>query len=70
MVAFYGVLQIIVTDGGKQPLMRPGYHYRGNIKFKQHMVYQKGDKKGMAKGLRTVIAERYGDEAVKGNMVL
>ena len=40
MVAFYGVLQIIVTDGGKQPLMRPGYHYRGNFKFKQHMVYQ------------------------------
>ena len=40
MVAFYGVLQIIVTDGGKQPLMRPGYYYRANLKFKQHMVYQ------------------------------
>ena len=31
---------------------------------------QDGEKKGMAKGLRTVVGERFGDEAVKGEYIL
>ena len=30
---------------------------------------QDGEKKGMAKGLRTVVGERFGDEAVKGEHI-
>ena len=31
---------------------------------------QDGEKKGMAKGLRTVVGERFGEEAVKGDYIL
>ena len=51
-----------VGSGGKQPLQRA----EGEI-VKQSMVFEDGDKKGMAKGLRIVAQERFGTEAVKGN---
>ena len=31
---------------------------------------QDGEKKGIAKGLRTVVGERFGEEAVKGDYIL
>ena len=57
-----------VGSGGKQPLQRPGYctNTEGNI-VRQAMVFEEGEKKGMAKGLRIVAEERFGKEAVKGN---
>ena len=57
-----------VGSGGKQPLQRAGYYKNaeGDI-VKQSMVFEDGDKKEMAKGLRIVAKERFGTEAVKGN---
>ena len=56
-----------VSDGGKQPHMRDGY-YRGEegTFISQSMQYKQGPKKGLQKGLKTVLAERYGDDFVKG----
>ena len=51
-----------VNPGGKQPIMRPGWYRRGNLKFKQHMVFEDG----RAKGLRAVCLERFGEAAVQG----
>ena len=31
---------VMVTDGGKQPLQRPGYYTRHGVRIKQHMVNQ------------------------------
>ena len=33
----------------------------------EQKLLQDGEKKGVAKGLRTVVGERFGDEAVKGD---
>ena len=54
--------------GGKQPLMRPGWYRRGCLKIKQHMVFQDGPHMGKAKGLKFVCMERFGQEAVQGNI--
>ena len=55
-----------VYPGGKQPLMRPGWYHRGPFKIKHHMVFQDGPNVGLAKGLRVVCQERFGEEKVKG----
>ena len=55
-----------VNSGGKQPLMRPGYYLKDNIRFKQHMVFTGGPKAGQAKGLKVVCEERFGTEAIQG----
>ena len=58
--------------GGKQPKMRPGWHMIGEeeekkMRVKQHMVFTSGPSAGVAKGLRIVCQERFGEEAVEGN---
>ena len=55
-----------VNPGGKQPLMRPGWFRRGPLKIKQHMVFLEGPNMGLAKGLRVVCQERFGENAVNG----
>ena len=41
-ISLLSVFWNFLTDGGKQPLMRPGWFRRGSLrgKFIQHMVYQ------------------------------
>ena len=46
--------------------MRAGYYRRGPLKIKQHMVYQEGPNTGLAKGLKAVCCERFGEEAILG----
>ena len=55
-----------VKPGGKQPKMRPGWYTKNGIKFKQHMVYSGGRYAGLAKGLRAVCEERFGEASVEG----
>ena len=58
-----------VRPGGKQPIMRDGWYMsegRIRIKMKQPMVFTSGPKKGIAKGLRVVCTERFGEDAVQG----
>ena len=50
-----------VNPGGKQPLMRPGWYRRGPLKIKQNMVFVDGPNIGLAKGLRVVCHERFGE---------
>lgn len=57
---------LICFSGGKQPKMRAGYYRRGPLKIKQHMVYQEGPNTGLAKGLKAVCCERFGEEAILG----
>ena len=59
-----------LTDGGKQRLQRPTYFdYQTEegqtIRVNQSLVFEEGEKKGQAKGLKTVCLERYGPEAIK-----
>ena len=56
-----------VNPGGKQPLMRSGWIRKGPLKIVQHMVFTAGPNKGIAKGLREVCRERFGDQRVAGN---
>ena len=35
---------------------------------KQHMVFQQGEQTGLAKGLKAVCTERFGEAAVKGKL--
>ena len=58
-----------VHPGGKQPLMRPGWFKKGPMKIKQHMVFMDGPNQGMAKGLRAVCQERFGDQMVQGKYI-
>lgn len=62
--------QIYHFTGGKQPKMRPGWFLIGNgerkVRVKQHMVFTEGPRAGMAKGLRIVCQERFGEEVVEG----
>ena len=37
------------------------------MRVKQHMVFTDGPSAGMAKGLRIVCQERFGEEVVEGN---
>ena len=55
-----------VSDGGKQPFMRDGFYREGETVIPQSMQFKHGPKKGKQKGLKTVLAERYGDDFVKG----
>ena len=55
-----------VNPGGKQPLMRPGWYIRAGLRFKQPMVFGGGRFAGMAKGLREVCLERFGEDIIKG----
>ena len=55
-----------VKSGGQQPLMRAGWYRRGPMKVTQHMVFKEGPNAGVAKGLRVVCEERFGESAVKG----
>ena len=55
-----------VHPGGKQAVMRPGWYRRGPLKFKQSMVFEDGPNKGLAKGLRAVCQERFGEGVVLG----
>ena len=55
-----------VRVGGRQPLMRPGWFRRGPLKITQHMVFMDGPNKGLAKGLRAVCQERFGDQIILG----
>ena len=55
-----------VWSGGKQPKMRPGWYAMGPMIVKQHMVFPDGPNAGLAKGLRVVCQERFGEEAVQG----
>ena len=59
-----------MNPGGKQPLMRAGWYVRSGVRFTQHMVFEGGRYAGMAKGLRAVCEERFGEEAVKGESYL
>ena len=53
---------------GQRALQGAGYYKNAEGEIvKQSMVFEDGDKKGMAKGLRIVAQERFGTEAVKGN---
>ena len=56
-----------VNPGGKQPLMRPGWYRRGPLKIKQNMVFVDGPNIGLAKGLRVVCHERFGESCIQGN---
>ena len=58
-----------VYPGGKQPLMRSGWYVKNGFRFTQHMVFQDGTKKGMAKGLKAVCEERFGTEKVEGQIL-
>ena len=55
-----------VNPGGKQPLMRPGWFRKGPLKIVQHMVFSSGPNKGLAKGLREVCRERFGEKLIAG----
>ena len=46
--------------------MRPGWYAMGPMIVKQHMVFPDGPNAGLAKGLRVVCQERFGEEAVQG----
>ena len=46
--------------------MRAGWYKRGSLKIKQHMTFQDGPMKGLAKGLKIVCSERFGPEAIVG----
>ena len=46
--------------------MRPGWYAMGPLIVKQHMVFPDGPNAGLAKGLRVVCQERFGEEAVQG----
>ena len=57
--------------GGKQPLMRPGWYRKEGIPFRirQAMVFEGGRFEGLAKGLREVCLERFGEEAIRGKNI-
>ena len=57
-----------VNRAGRQPLMRPGWFIKRNLRFTQHMVFEGGMFAGQAKGLRVVCEERFGADAVKGSI--
>ena len=46
--------------------MRPGRYKRGPLIVKQHTVFTEGPYTGLAKGLKAVCSERFGEEAIKG----
>ena len=46
--------------------MRPGWYWKDDKKIVQHMVFQEGHKTGIAKGLKAVCSERFGEDAIKG----
>ena len=46
--------------------MRAGWYRKGPLKIKQHMVFQQGPNTGLAKGLKAVCSERFGEKAVTG----
>ena len=58
--------------GGKQRKMRNGYYFMDNedgesIRIEQSMVFEEDhEKAGMAKGLKVVCTERFGEEFVRG----
>ena len=55
-----------VNPGGKQNIMRPGWYLKDGVKVKQKMVFEDGELTGVAKGLRQVCRERFGDEKIRG----
>ncbi|KAF4652859.1 hypothetical protein FOL47_010813 [Perkinsus chesapeaki] len=57
-----------VKPGGKQPLMRSGWFERDGERVTQDMVFPMDHAcyPGLPKGLRQVVAERFGDDAVVG----
>ena len=60
----------VVSEGGVQIHPKHGSSGGTNktfeIRFLLHCLFQGGEKKGVAKGLRTVVSERYGPEAAEG----
>jgi len=55
-----------VRPCGHQPLMEDGFFLKDGIKVTQHMVFQDGPNRGMAKGLKKVCSERFGADAISG----
>ena len=49
--------------------MRAGWYKRGPLKIKQNMVFLDGPNAGLAKGLRAVCLERFGEDAVQGKNI-
>ena len=58
--------QMNVNPGGKQNKMRAGWFVKGGLRFRQHMIFEGGQFKGLPKGLRQVCLERFGAEAITG----
>ena len=56
-------------SGGKQPKMRDTEYEKDGVMVKQSMVFTTGPLKGEAKGLKVILAERYGDEFVQGKLL-
>ena len=46
--------------------MRPGWYCRGPLNIKQNMVFKDGTNIGLAKGLRVVCQERFGESSIEG----
>ena len=57
------------SSGGKQPKMRDTEFMREGELVKQSMVYTDGPLEGEAKGLKVVLAERYGEDFVSGKLL-
>ena len=55
-----------VKPGGMQPKMRPGWYMMEGEKVEQSMVFEGGPHEGLAKGLRQVCLERFGEDRIKG----
>ena len=55
-----------VNPGGKQNIMRPGWYLRDGVKVEQKMVFEDRELTGVAKGLRQVCRDIFGDEKIRG----
>ena len=57
------------SSGGKQAKMHDTEYMRDEEVISQSMVFTEGPMKGEAKGLKVVLAERYGEDFVKGKLL-